>query len=192
MISKLFTKYVLCGYFLSCLTSQWNYGQNKEAKMTNAGCACQYFQLQTEKCSINSAAPKIGEWKRIDTVLSQRSCNEFVAAEATRFLYWVSVGAVMENHKAHLAMPVWWRWRALIYMSQGDPEPCIEQLGEQLMCINCICNRFGHWLSGSVTVMNVWVLMCDWSMADSFWLLEQVSSHYLLRMRTSFHSVSST
>lgn len=109
----------------------------------------------------------------INSGLSQWNYNQFPAAEATSFFYWLSITAVIENHKGHLAIHVLWHERTLIYISQGDPEFSIDQFGEQLMCINCICNRFGHSVSGLVTVMNIWVLMCGWSITDSFCLLER-------------------
>lgn len=42
----------------------------------------------------------------INSVLSRWNYNEFPAAEATSFFYQMSITAVMENHKAHLAAPV--------------------------------------------------------------------------------------
>lgn len=61
------------------------------------------------------------------------------------------------------------RWSWALYWPAG---------AEQLMCINCICNRYGHLVSGLVTGLNLWALMCGWSIMDSFCHLERVSSYY--------------
>lgn len=63
--------------------------------------------------------------------------------------------------------------------------------GKQLMCINWICNNYGHLVSDLVTRLNLCTLMWCWSMADSFCRLAQVSSYYIIEMRVPFYSVSS-